>query len=94
MIVTRVLNFFMPGSPCRAATVVNFFDIMWSEVSLISYNHMGRRYLGFSLMECLERTLCEVPRAMQVDYAVSLCNLDIHVHLTKAPLSVMSDQRP
>lgn len=84
----------MPGSPCDAVTFVHFSGIVGSEVSLISYNHVGRHYLGFSLMERLESTLCEVPRAMQVDYAVSLCNLDLDVHLAKPPLSVMHDQRP
>lgn len=92
--MTCVLDFFVPGSPSHAITFVNFCPIMGSEESLISYNHVGRHYLGFSLMEYLESALCEVPSAVQVDYAVGLYNLDTRVHLTKPPLSVMHDQRP
>lgn len=88
MIVTCVLNFFMPSSPCHAVTFVSFCGIknylcgnnsVSKSISVSQRYLCGKaQYLGFSLTECLESTLCEVPSAMQVDYAVSLCNLDTH----------------
>lgn len=88
MIVTCVLNFFMPSSPCHAVTFVSFCGIknylcgnnsVSKSISVSQRYLCGKaQYLGFSLTECLGSTLCEVPSAMQVDYAVSLCNLDTH----------------
>lgn len=75
--MTCILSFFIPGSPCRAVAFVNFCGMMGSEISLIRYKCMGRHCLGFRLVQCLESTLCQVPSAVEVDYAC-----EVYVALT------------